>query len=302
MEALRVRAIGSITQGLNDVAIIHQYLESLPETGKVLSLHTTMTLLKQLRGDQPIDDFFLSILYKRLPEPIQHTLFAPYMTKDGNQIRFSVRVFESDRSLQRQALIQQIHDFLVTELRLTEDQVHLTGMMVLYNNMLQSLFRSQILTLGVVFVSILLMFWVLFRSVKLASIAIVPNILAAGLVLGMMGWMGIPLDIMTITIAAISIGIAVDDTIHYVHRFNNEFREDHDYWRAIKRSHDNIGRALFYTTLTISVGFSIMVMSNFVPTMYFGILTGFAMIVALFADLTLLPLLIARSKPQIDKS
>jgi len=174
-------------------------------------------------------------------------------------------------------------------------------MLVLYNNMLQSLFRSQILTIGVVFLAILFMFAVLFRNLKMAAIAIIPNVFAALLVLGLMGWLSVPLDLMTITVAAISIGIAVDDTIHYVHRFTREFDKDHDYWAAVDRSHASIGRAMYYTTVTVTLGFSILALSNFVPTIYFGLLTGFAMLVALLADLTLLPLLIVRFKPLSQK-
>jgi predicted RND superfamily exporter protein len=170
-------------------------------------------------------------------------------------------------------------------------------MVVLYNNMLQSLFRSQILTIGVVFIAILLMFIILFRNLKMAAIALIPNLTAAALVLGLMGWLRIPLDIMTITIAAISIGIAVDDTIHYVHRVTLEYQKDNDYWGAVRRSHRSIGRAMYYTTITITLGFSILTLSNFIPTIYFGLLTGFSMVVALLADLILLPLLIVRFKP-----
>ena len=193
--------------------------------------------------------------------------------------------------------MKNIHRELTSGMDLEEDQIHLTGMLVLYNNMLQSLFRSQALTIGVVFLAILLMFAILFRNLKMAGLAIIPNVFAAGLVLGLMGWLEIPLDLMTITIAAISIGIAVDDTIHYVYRFTSEFRKDRDYWTAVNRSHASIGRAMYYTTITITLGFSILALSNFVPTIYFGLLTGFAMLVALLADLTLLPLLIVRLKP-----
>lgn len=170
-------------------------------------------------------------------------------------------------------------------------------MVVLYNNMLQSLFRSQILTIGVVFIAVMLMFALLFRNLYLASLAILPNLFAAAIVLGLMGWLRIPLDMMTITIAAIVIGIAVDDTIHYIHRFSEEFNRDGDYLAAARRSHNTIGRAMYYTTVTITMGFSILAFSNFVPTIYFGLLTGFSMIAALIADMTLLPSLLIRFKP-----
>ncbi|MCZ6796602.1 MAG: MMPL family transporter [Gammaproteobacteria bacterium] len=284
------------SDGLLEIAEMHEYLESLPETGKVLSLHTGMQLLQALNDNQPYGDFELAIVYKRLPEEIKETLIAPYLSADGNQIHFSIRIYESDKSLKRQALLDKIRNHFVTELGLENTQVNISGMAVLYNNLLQSLFKSQILTIGVVFFVILIMFILLFKALRLSIAAIVPNMIAAGLILGLMGWFGIPLDIMTITIAAISIGIGVDNSIHYVHRFRTEFGKDQDYWAAIKRCHGSIGYALYYTTVTVVLGFSILSLSNFIPTIYFGLLSGLAMITALVANLMLLPVLIARYK------
>ncbi|NOQ70316.1 MAG: MMPL family transporter [Gammaproteobacteria bacterium] len=282
---------------LAEINSIHDYLDGLPESGKVLSIASSLQILRSLDESMVIDDFFLSILYKRLPEDIKQSLFYPYMSKDGNQLRFSLRVYESDPSLKRDVLLKKIRRHLTEELGLADEQVHLTGMLVLYNNLLQSLFKSQILTIGLVFVVILLMFSLFFRNLKMATLAILPNIIAASMVLGLMGWLRIPLDIMTITIAAICIGIAVDDTIHYVHRFTEEFSKDGDYWASVKRSHNSIGRAMYYTTITITLGFSILALSNFIPSIYFGLLTGFSMLMALLANLTLLPLLIVWLKP-----
>ena len=282
---------------LETVEQIHKHLEQLPETGKVLSMATTMKLLTQLNDDETLDNISLAVMHKRLPESIRKTLFDPYMSNDGNQLRFAIRVFESDVTLQRQDLIDKIRTDLSEKFGLEKKQINLTGMLVLYNNMLQSLFQSQILTIGVVFLAIMLMFMILFRSVKISAIAIIPNIVAATFVLGLMGWLNIHLDIMTITIAAITIGIAVDDTIHYIHRFMEEYPKDHDYWATVRRCHASIGKAMYYTTITITLGFSILALSNFIPTIYFGLLTGFAMVVALIADLTLLPLLLVKFKP-----
>jgi len=282
---------------LADVSAIHDYLDDLSETGKVLSVITSLEILKHFDEQIMSDDFALSILYKQLPDEVTEILFNPYMTEDGNQIRFSIRVFESDLSLKRDNLLKKIQTDLKTQFNLKPEQIHLTGMLVLYNNMLQSLFESQILTIAVVFLAIMLMFIILFRNFKMATVAIIPNIFAAGLMLGLMGWLGIPLDLMTITIAAITIGIAVDDTIHYVHRFTTEFTTDNNYWAAVNRSHATIGRAMYYTSITIMLGFIILVLSKFIPTIYFGLLTSFAMLIALLANLTLLPLLIVRYKP-----
>lgn len=282
------------SDGLLEVAEIHAYLESLPETGKVLSVHTGMQLLEELNEGKPYNDFKLAVVFKRLPEEVKKSIIDPYLSEDGNQLRFSIRIYESDKNLERQALLDKIENHLINELGLEPEQVNVSGMAVLYNNLLQSLFQSQILTIGAVFIAILVMFILLFKAVKLSVATIVPNMIAAGLILGLMGWVGIPLDIMTITIAAISIGIGVDDSIHYVHRFREEFAIDGDYWAAIKRCHSSIGHALYYTTVTVVLGFSILSLSNFIPTIYFGLLSGLAMTTALLANLMLLPVLIAR--------
>lgn len=282
---------------LDEVAAIHDYLDDLQITGKTLSIINGLRVLEEVSPETVSDNFNLAILYKRLPEELKKQLVDPYMSEDGNQIRFSIRVFETDSSLKRDELLKKIHHDLTTEFGLEEDQVHLTGMLVLYNNMLQSLFKSQILTLGFVFVVILGMFIISFRSIKLSLLAIIPNIGSAFVILGLMGWRGIPLDIMTITIAAITVGIAVDNSIHFVHRFKEEFAEDGLYWESIFRSHGTIGRAMYYTTIVVALGFSILTLSNFVPTVYFGLLTSLSMVVALVANLTLLPLLIVLFKP-----
>ncbi len=280
--------------GLRDAAKIHQYLDNLPETGKVLSVHTGMQLLESLNDGKPYSDFKLAVVYKRLPDNVMDALISPYLSEDGNQLRYSIRLYESDKALRRQELIEKIYFELTEKHGLDPEQVTISGMAVLYNNLLQSLFRSQILTLGAVFGAILLMFIVLFRALRLSIAAIVPNIISAGLILGLMGWFGIPLDIMTITIAAINIGIGVDDSIHYIHRFRGEFLQDRNFWMAINRCHNSIARAMYYTSVTVVLGFSILALSNFIPTIYFGILSGLAMITALIANLMLLPILIAR--------
>jgi len=282
---------------LENVAKAHDYLDQQSSIGKVLSMATTMKLLTMLNGDDPLDNLTLSVMYKRLPEDVKKTLFDPYMSRDGNQIRIPVRVIDSDKKLLRNELLKKIQDDFVHQLGFKEEQVHLTGMVVLYNNMLQSLFRSQILTIGAVFLAIFAMFLVLFRSFSLSLIAIIPNIVSAATVLGLIGLLGIPLDIMTITIASITIGIAVDNTIHYISRFKEEFPLDKNYWATVKRCHASIGRAVYYTSITITFGFSILALSNFIPTIYFGLFTGFAMLVAMFANLTLLPVLLGVLKP-----
>ncbi len=282
---------------LDRVENIHDYLESLPEVGKVQSISTLIKVFTQLdKGHKP-DDYDLALIRKLMPDNIKASLVNPYLSPDANQIRINMRLIESDPTLRRSQLIGKIRTYLVEELKFDPKTIHFTGMVVLYNNMLQSLYRSQILTIGVVFLSIMLMFMILFKSVSLALVGIIPNLLAAGTVLSLMGWMGIPLDMMTITIAAITVGIAVDDTIHYIHRFQTEFKVDQNYLATIDRCHGSIGKAMYYTSVTITLGFSILAFSEFTPTIYFGLLTSAAMLVALIGALALLPLLIVVFRP-----
>ena len=282
---------------LTKIEAIHDYLESLPEVGKVLSLATGLKVFRQLNGGRMPEDYELALLNKYMPDAAKHALIAPYLSADGKQTRVSMRLIESAPTLKRNELIERIQAYLIEDQEFAESNVHPTGMAVLYNNLLQSLYESQILTIAAVFISIFLMFLVFFRSMLLSILAIAPNVLAALSVLGLMGWWGIPLDLMTITIAAITVGIAVDNAIHYVHRFQVEFAKYRTYRETMLACHGSIGRAMYYTSLTVTVGFSILAFSNFIPTIYFGLLTGFAMMVALMGNLTLLAALIVLIKP-----
>jgi len=285
------------SEKMDQVKKIHDYLDGLPETGKVLSLGTMMKIAEKLNNGKALDNFKLALLYSELPAEFKDIVLNPYVSVENNQVRFSIRIIDSEKSLKRNELLKRIHNDLIGKLGLKEKNVHLTGMLVLYNNMLQSLFNSQILTLGITVLALMCMFLILFRSIKIALIAIFPNLLSIGVVLGFMGWIKIPLDMMTITIAAISVGIAVDDTIHYIHRFKQEFKVEQNYIKAVHHSHGSIGYAMYYTSLTIIIGFSILVLSNFIPSIYFGLLTGLAMLIALISALTLLPQLIVFLKP-----
>ncbi len=276
---------------------VHDYLDNRSEIGKVLSLGTLLKIGRKLNDGKSLDSIDMGVLYQKLPEKFEGLILSPYVSFEKNELRFTVRIKDSMKSLQRDKLLKEIKYDLVHELGLEEDKVHLSGAMILYNNMLQSLFKSQINTLGVVAFALLLMFLALFRSLKIALIGLFPNLLSAGAVLGIMGWLDIPLDMMTITIAAISIGIAVDNTIHYIHRFKEEIRIDGDYYASLHRCHNSIGHAMYYTSMIIMVGFSILMLSNFWPTIYFGLFTGLAMFIALLTSLTLLPQLLVWFKP-----
>ncbi|MBB5322720.1 efflux RND transporter permease subunit [Marinobacter oulmenensis] len=279
-------------QKMRQLREVHDYLDSLPETGKVLSIATTLDILARVNGGEPLNALELAFVPAAVPSDLEDILLTPYISEEADKARFSIRILETMPDLRRQELLDRIRNHLTENFGYERERVLLSGMTVMYNNMLQSLFDSQIKTIGVVFAAIAIMFLILFRSVKLALVGIAPNLIAAGSVLGLMGWLGIPLDMMTITVAAITVGIAVDDTIHYIHRFRTEFAKDGDYIATMHRCHRSIGRAMFYTSLTIISGFSILVLSNFIPTIYFGLFTGFAMFMALLGALTLLPRLI----------
>ena len=282
---------------MDQVKAIHQYLDNDPQTGKVLSFGAVIELAEILNGNQAIDGLLWAVLYNRIPETLKETVVNPFISIDENQLRFNVRVIESADDLNRNELLQRIETGIEQEFGFEDEQVELTGILVMYNNVLQSLFQSQILTLGVVMFAIMLMFLVLFRSLKIAFICIIPNAIAAAFVLGIMGWLRIPLDIMTITIAAISVGIGVDNTIHYMHRFKREFPRFGNYRDTMFFCHNSIGRAMYFTSMTIIAGFSILALSNFIPTIVFGLLTSLAMLVALIGSLTLLPQLLITFKP-----
>ena len=275
---------------------VHAMIEAREESGKVLSLSTAFEVMDGLYGGQ-LGGVELALIENSLPGDVNRALISPFSSPENQEARISVRVMETSESLRRDAYLRELREQILTETGLEASRVRFTSLLVLYNNVLQSLFQSQIMTLGAVFTAIGLMFWALFRSLSIALLALAPNILAAGLVLGLMGLTGIPLDIMTITIAAIVVGIGVDDCIHYLHRFRDEVAIDQDYQAAMFRSHGSIGRAMYYTTLTVVVGFAMLTLSNFTPSLYFGVLTVVAMIAAVAGALLLLPKLILIFRP-----
>ena len=282
---------------MRKVKQVHDYLESLSEVGKVISLGTMLELGRSLNDEKCLDNFQLALLYNELPTEFRSIILDPYISIENNQTRFALRIVDSNEDLRRDALIKKIKHDLVNKLDIPEENVHLSNVMVLYNNMLQSLYSSQILTLGIMVLLLSIMFYLLFNSLRVAIIAMITNLMPISVLFGFMGWSGIPLDMMTITIAAISVGIAVDNTIHYLYRYKIEFAKDQNYIEAMHRSHESIGYAMIYTSAAIMLGFFVLVLSAFVPTIYFGLLTVLTMLMATIADLMLLPKLILMAKP-----
>ncbi len=281
---------------MDKILKVHDYLDSLPEIGKVLSFGSILRVAEDLNKKE-LQSLEIAVLYSKIPEEIKKEIVSPYISVEKDEARISVRIKDSLKDLRRNDLIKKINTELNTKLGFEKNEYKLTGILILFNNLLQSLFKSQILTLGIVMLGISTMFFILFKNGQLAFIGVIPNFLAAFLILGIIGLMEIPLDMMTITIAAITIGIAVDNSIHYIYRFREEFNKINNYEKTLDRCHSTVGIAILNTSLTIVFGFSILILSNFIPTIYFGFFTGVAMLLALISVLTLLPKLILILKP-----
>ncbi len=281
---------------MDKIIKVHDYLDSLPEIGKVLSFGSILRVAEDLNNKE-LQSLEIAVLYSKIPAIIKKEIVTPYISVNKDEARISVRIKDSLENLRRNDLIQKINSDLNTKLGLEKEEYKLAGVLILFNNLLQSLFKSQILTLGIVMLGIFLMFLILFRNIVLSCIGVVPNFIAAFFILGIIGLLGIPLDMMTITIAAITIGIAVDNSIHYIYRFKEEFLKIKNYNKTLDRCHETVGIAILNTSITIVFGFSILILSNFIPTIYFGIFTGIAMLLAMISVLTLLPKLLLILKP-----
>ena len=282
---------------IDRINLVHNYLETLPEIGKVLSFSSLLQVAKELNNNKELGTLEMGVLYSKLPDYIKSEIVDPYISIEKNQARINLRIKDSQPDIRRNNLIKKINSDLELELGFEKSEFKLAGVLILFNNLLQSLFKSQILTLGFVMTGIFIMFFILFKNLALSLIGVVPNFIAAFFILGIIGLLEIPLDMMTITIAAITIGIAVDNSIHYIYRFKEEFALKKNYEKTIKYCHSTVGVAILNTSITIIFGFSILVFSNFIPTIYFGVFTGIAMLLALLSVLTLLPALILVFKP-----
>ena len=282
---------------VNNIVNVHQYLETLPEIGKVLSFYSVLQLGEKINDNKKLGPLEMAILYSKLPEDIKRSIVTPYVSIENNEARISLRIIDSNPNLNRKELLIKIQKDLEEKLKLNKDEFKITGILVIFNNLLQSLFDSQIKTLGITFAGIFILLLILFKSLSWSIVAAIPNFTAALFILGSLGLFNIPLDMMTITIASITVGIAIDNSIHYIYRFREEFKINKNYKKTIEICHKSVGKAIVNASLTIVFGFSILIFSNFIPTIYFGIFTGLAMLTAMTLVLTLMPQLIAIIKP-----
>jgi uncharacterized protein len=282
---------------VNNIVNVHQYLESLPEIGKVLSFYSILQLGEKINDNKKLGPLEMAILYSKLPDDIKKSIVTPYVSIENNEARISLRIIDSNPNLNRKELLIKIQKDLEEKLKLKKDEFKITGILVIFNNLLQSLFDSQIKTLGITFAGIFILLLILFKSLSWSIVAAIPNFTAALFILGSLGLFDIPLDMMTITIASITVGIAIDNSIHYIYRFREEFKINKNYKKTIEICHKSVGKAIVNASLTIVFGFSILIFSNFIPSIYFGIFTGLAMLTAMTLVLTLMPQLIAIIKP-----
>ena len=282
---------------VNNIVNVHQYLETLPEIGKVLSFYSVLQLGEKINDNKKLGPLEMAILYSKLPDDIKKSIVTPYVSIENNEARISLRIIDSNPNLNRKELLIKIQKDLEEKLKLNKDEFKITGILVIFNNLLQSLFDSQIKTLGITFAGIFILLLILFKSLSWSIVAAIPNLTAALFILGSLGLFNIPLDMMTITIASITVGIAIDNSIHYIYRFREEYKLNKNYKKTIEICHKSVGKAIVNASLTIVFGFSILIFSNFIPSIYFGIFTGLAMLTAMTLVLTLMPQLIAIIKP-----
>ncbi|WP_298061320.1 MMPL family transporter [uncultured Campylobacter sp.] len=287
----KMRIIGKIDDFLKDKNVTgHEFI------GNVSSLASLLKLGKQINQGRDLDDLSLALIYSEMPANYRELVLLPFVNIEANEAHFSIRTIDSDPNLRRAQFLADLKRDLDSLLAKDNVTAQISGIMVLYNNMLQSLMSSQIDTLGITVLVLFVLFVIIFRSFSYALIAIVVNLIPLCACFGIMGVAGIPLDIMSITIAAISIGIGVDDVIHYIYRYKREFARLGDEAAAIRASHASIGYAMYYTSFAIILGFSVMMMSNFWPTIYFGLLICLVMSLLLLGALIILPSLIMSRK------
>ena len=270
---------------------VNEYLKNKEFIGSVSSLADLLEVGKELNEGRELDALALALIYSSLSGERRELILTPFVSIENDELHFSVRTLDSDPRLKRAEFLRTLQNEL-NELVGENAQVKISGAMKLYTNMLDSLFGSQINSLGFVLLAFFATFWLIFASLRLAIIAICINILPLICVLGAMGLAGLSLDIMSITIGSISLGIGVDSAIHYIYRYKRELAHFKDSKKAIIASHASIGYALYYTSFAVFIGFGVMISSNFWPTIYFGALTDLVMFFMLASSLILLPSLL----------
>ena len=274
-----VQALGTITRSL----------ESAKGMGRVLSVYDFTELARNI-NEKPLTEYELDALYKLVDKEIRQNLVGSYFDPETNRLRVSARIVDTTEGLNRQTLLQNIKQQF-KEHGVPLEQVEFANLFVVYKSLLAKLFDSQILMLGIVLPCMLLALMVLFRSITAALITMVPNLIALVVFFGLIGFLGIPLDFMTITIAAISLGIATDDAVHFVVRYQNRINQG-DADNALADTSQYVGRAVFITTVVIICGFLAVCLSDFVPTRLFGAFTALVLATSFASTVLIIPALL----------
>ena len=268
---------------------IQSDLNQIPELGKDLSIVNGVLLAEKLNDFNEMGDLELAFVKNSLlTNDKAKDVLNSYISSDDRSARITFRIIDSFKDINRNDLLTRVDDYLVSKLKDTNVEYQLSGLGVLYNNLLQSLFGSQIASLSFVFGAIFLMLLILFRSLLTSLVVIFVPLVAVGFVFSFMSLFSIPLDIMTITIASISVGMSVDYAIHIAWRFREE--------QKISRSNAEIntinssGQAVLITAMTVIVGFLVFIFSNFNPTVLFGLLSALAIFVSAALALRFIPI------------
>ena len=271
--------------------LVQAAVEAFDATGSVTSVVDFTELAKKINEGKPLTEYELTSIYRLLDKNVVEQLTGAYFSPEQNKLRIAVRIQDTTSGLDRESFLKQLKSDL-NKVGVEDSNYTLTSLFVLYQDILSRLINSQVMTLGIVYGALFLVLLAVFRRFGVALIAMIPNVLTTLGILGIIGWLGIPLDIMTITIAAIAMGIAVDDTIHFVHAYlrgTDESGNDNRAESGARAAFGHTSMAMTFTTLIITVGFSLFAFSDFLPSVYFGLLTAGAMFMAWLSDVTLLP-------------
>ena len=280
---------------------LQDYLKEIPEVTKSMSVADYVTNLNELLNKDILSNQLITkakaIDYVKLASLHGDNIVKSLYTEDCNEGRVTVRM-KNVGSSRYQEIVKNIKGFIKVNFPLSIGCT-ITGIVPLLMDMQGYLIESQIKTFTLAFILIFICIALLLKSVRIGMMSMIPNLIPIAITLGVMGYLGINLDVATIMIASVAIGISVDDAIHFLYRFKSELKKDGNHYLAIQRTLSGIGRASVFTTVVATCGFLIFCLSSFKPIQYFGLLTGITMISALAADLFVLPSWILLFKPKV---
>ena len=279
---------------------LQDYLKGIPEVTKSVSVVDYVKYLNTLLNKDVPDSQVITkdkaIDYVKLASLHGDNIVKSLYTKNYNEGRVSVRM-KNVGSARYEEIVNDIEGYIKLNFPLSVGCA-ITGIVPLLMDMQGHLIESQIKTFTLAFILVFISIALLLKSARIGMMSMIPNLIPIAITLGVMGYVGINLDVATIMIASVAIGISVDDTIHFLYRFKEEFKKDRDHYLAIQRTLSGVGRALIFTTVVATCGFLVFCLSDFKAIQYFGLLTGITMVSAIIADLLILPSCILLFKPR----